>query len=320
MKIRNRQADKHLRGATKVAKNQVPENQTAKNTAPATKAGFTLTETALATALIAVLLIAVAVIIMNIVSIYRKGMTLKTMNSVGRTLVEDFDTTIAASTPTEITTGTAVTNSAQGFDAYYRNYAAATDSETARGAFCPGTYSYLWQTYADDAHVNTLTFRFTSSSGAVSEYTDFRLLKIRDPAQAVCKGLNEDTRVLDLTPSDDDEGDAYVITQAPEEMLADTDIDLVVYDLTVAPVDSAQNLNQDIDTLSTAIFFSGTITLGTLTDLENTENGQTNTLRLDTEACDVGRIDGGLDGGVTDFDYCAVNRFKFAARAGSSDV
>ena len=103
-------------------------------------------------------------------------------------------------------------------------------------------------------------------------------------------------------------------------MLANTDIDLVVYDLTVSMVDSAQNLNQDIDTLSTEIFFSGTITLGTLTDLENTNNGQTNTLRLDTEACDVSRVSGGLGSGLTDFDYCAVNRFKFAARAGSSDV
>lgn len=285
-----------------------------------TKTGFTLIETALATALIAILLIAVAVIIMNIVSVYRKGMTMKTMNSVGRTLVEDFNTTIAASTPTEITSGVGVTNSAQTFDAFYRNYAATTDSETPRGAFCPGTYSYLWQSYPD--RDRSLTLRFTSTAGVTSEYSGFRLLKVRDPAQAICQQLQADTTTLDLAGNSDAEEstDLYIITQDPEEMLANTDIDLVVYDLTVSMVDSAQNLNQDIDTLSTEIFFSGTITLGTLTDLENTNNGQTNTLRLDTEACDVSRVSGGLGSGLTDFDYCAVNRFKFAARAGSSDV
>ena len=285
-----------------------------------TKAGFTLVETALATALIAILLIAVAVIVLNIVSIYRKGMTLKTMNSVGRTLVEDFNTTIAASTPTEVTTGTPVTNTARTFDSYYRNIPAENAESTARGAFCPGTYSYVWQTNYEKDHA--LTVRYTSASGANSEYTGFRLLKIRDPAQAACTNLNSGSDVLDLNGGEDeDSDDIYLISQPPEELLANTDIDLTVYDLTVSMVDSASNLNQDLDTLSTEIFFSGTITLGTLTDIENaTNNGIANTVRLDNEACDVGAIEGGLDGGVTTFDYCAVNRFKFAARAGSSDV
>lgn len=305
-----------------------PERQkTAQRSARAqdvtTKQGFTLVETALATALIAVLLIAVAVIVINIVSIYRKGMTLRALNSVGRTLVEDFNTTIEASSPTEIlgsSSATGVTNSARDFDTYYyRNYPAESDNYTSYGAFCTGSYSYIWQTYTDKSNSLTIVYENANSESVTIE--GFHLLKIRDVEQLACAKLTSGNigGTLSLTNEEEEtEENTYIISQDPEELLNDTDLNLVVYDLTVSPVNSSSNLNQDLDTLSTETFFSGTITLGTTTDLENvTNNGYSNTVRLDSEACDVSQVVGGLDGGVTDFDYCAVNRFKFAARAGS---
>lgn len=287
-----------------------------------TKRGFTLIETALATALIAVLLIAVAVIVINIISIYRKGMTLRALNSVGRTLIEEFNTTIEASSPTEIlgsSSATGTTNSARDFDTYYyRNYPAASDNYTSYGAFCTGSYSYIWQTYTDKN--NSLTIVYENATGTSVTVEGFHLLKIRDVDQLACAKMTSDNLgTLSLTNEEDEtEENTYIISQTPEELLTDTDLNLVVYDLTVSAVDSNSNLNQDLDTLSTTAFFSGTITLGTTTSLENaTNNGISNTLRLDSETCDVSKVVGGLDGGVTDFDYCAVNRFKFAARAGS---
>ena len=286
------------------------------------KKGFTLVETALSTALIAVLLIAVAVIIINIVSIYRKGMTLRALNSVGRTLVEDLNTTIEASSPTEIldsSSASGTTSSARDFYTYYyRNYPAPSDVYTSYGAFCTGTYSYIWQTYTDKT--NSLTIQYRNAAGQTVGISGFHLLKIRDVNQMVCSELtSNDVSPLILSNAEDaTDENTYIISQTPEELLADTDLNLVVYDLTVSPVNSNANLNQDLDTLSTETFFSGTITLGTTTDLENaTNNGVSSTVRLDSEACAVSRVAGGLDGGVTDFDYCAVNRFKFAARAGS---
>lgn len=293
-----------------------------------TKQGFTLIETSLSTALIAILLLAVAMIIMNIVSIYRKGMTLKTMNSVGRTLVEDFNTTIAASIPTEILSSeeaTGTTANAKVFsESYYRNYTAENENDTSKGAFCTGSYSYLWQTYSDrDGSSIVLTY-YTDQSGVqeTEEISDFRLLKIQDPEQYVCEKMTDESiDKIKLIPSDSDdetENDGYATSISVEEMLANTDIVLVVYNLTVSPVDSSVNLNQDLDTLSTEVFFSGVITLGTTTEIENVEAGSSNSLRLDTEACNTENIN--MDGTVSEFDYCAVNKFKFAARAGSSDV
>lgn len=279
-----------------------------KTTKTATKRGFTLVETSLSTALIAVLLLAVAAIVINIVSVYRKGMTLKTMNSVGRTLVEDFNSTIAASTPSEVVATTdeitsATSGTAKVFStSYYRLY--NNDQERAHGAFCTGSYSYLWQT-----QTGTITLRYNSESTS-----DFRLLKVQDSNQMICEQMTgDDVTTLDLTSAS--------MSIDPEEMLADGDISLAVYSLTVAPVNSLTNLNQDLDTLSTEIFFTGTITLGTTTGIESEqgESENSSSLQLDSDACrtDTGAANGS---GVTEFDYCAVNKFKFAARAGSADV
>lgn len=284
-----------------------------------TKKGFTLVETSLSTALIAILLLAVALIVVNIVSIYRKGLTLKNLNSVGRTLVEDFNTTIAASVPSEVvmsssgSTDTPTTTTYRDFSTYYyRNFA---DASLPKGAFCPGTYSYIWQNPSDESSIE---IHYTLSGEGNKTIENFRLLKILDPEQLICSNLQEDTSSIDIR-SGTVEDTNTALTYEPEEMLADTDIQLVVYNMVVSEVNSLKNLNQDLDTLSTEILFSGVITLGTKTGIENNQSYSSRSLSLDTEACNTSEntIRGS---GVSTFDYCAVNRFKFAARAGSADV
>ena len=59
-----------------------------------TKKGFTLVELSIALAFIGALLISIAVILINILAIYQKGLTLKSVDSVGRGLIDELSSAI----------------------------------------------------------------------------------------------------------------------------------------------------------------------------------------------------------------------------------
>lgn len=59
-------------------------------TIKSTKSGFTIIEVSLAMSFIAVLLIVIALTITGIMTTFQKGMTLQSVNNVGRNLITEF--------------------------------------------------------------------------------------------------------------------------------------------------------------------------------------------------------------------------------------
>lgn len=86
--------------------------------------GFTIIELMLAMSFVAMLLLAIAMTTMQIGSIYNKGVTLKSVNQVGRDISDELQRTIAGVAPFDETTR------------YIQ--------QVGGGRLCLGTYSYVW--------------------------------------------------------------------------------------------------------------------------------------------------------------------------------
>lgn len=135
--------------------------------------GFTLIELMLAMTFISVLLIAIAMTTIQISNIYNKGITLREVNQVGRSLSDEFQRSIATSVPFDVTPK--VDNSP----------ATATSKYVVRdggGRLCLGSYTYAWNYGASIA----------GKSGAppiFNKYDDgstVRFAKVTDSSGAFC--------------------------------------------------------------------------------------------------------------------------------------
>jgi len=128
------------------------------------KSGFTLIELSFAIAFISVLLITITLITNEIVSLYRRGYSMKAVNQVGRDLIDDFTAAITGSPTVNIVStfcnGYDTTNKEDcakdsGQKAVYHQYYTTAHIENSGsnystvplgGVFCTGRYSYVWNT------------------------------------------------------------------------------------------------------------------------------------------------------------------------------
>lgn len=253
--------------------------------------GFTLIEVSLATALLSVLLITIAIITNQIITIYQKGTVMKNLNSVGRIITDDFQSAINAALPADTIDRSKFDNE------YYKH----PDGDLGTGVFCSGQYSYIW---ADVNHQGDNRVRLEyniSGTSATQRVDNIRLLKIKDPRRQVCIDYNKNNpRAVDITSETAKSKSPglttdYTISDQPEELLYGNEVNFYIYSLIVNPVNSATSTNQSPDQ-KTEVFFSGSFILGT-------ERG----VDINSSNCSVGAE------GV-DFNYCAINTFKFAAR------
>lgn len=113
--------------------------------------GFTIIELMIAVGFIGVLLVAITLVILQIMSLYNKGLTLKEVDSVSRLVVRDMQQSIASSSRFSISytetdaSGTATVKTAKTLAEaseksvdYYNN--------VAGGRLCTGDFSYIWNT------------------------------------------------------------------------------------------------------------------------------------------------------------------------------
>lgn len=132
--------------------------------------GFTLIELLLAMAFISVLLLAIALTIIQIGTIYNKGITLKEVNQAARSINDDLRRGISGSEAFSLTTNY-VTNS-------------------AGGRLCLGQYSYIWNYEKaltnNDSNVTT----YADASLASSK---IRYIKVPDTAGIYCAKLGNGT-------------------------------------------------------------------------------------------------------------------------------
>ena len=280
--------------------------------------GFTLVELSLSIAFIAILSITIALIINDAIKTYRRGLTLNQINTVGMDLVDDMRAVVQNSPAkavvdscSELYNGVGLTDQrnscisdgARKFVVVEKmaKVDGVGEDVPVFGAFCTGKYSYIWNSGYFEAEkvlgwVNKVAVRYRNDrSGADGEYIpDFRLLKIQDKGRNVCKsGLVEDRYEVKSNIESFDIRNYDEVLEEPEILLDSDDANsLALYDLTAA-APAANGAN--------AMFYSISFILGTV-------QGGINVMSSGNFCAAPNDYD-------SDFDYCAINKFNFAAQA-----
>ena len=289
------------------------------------RAGFTLVELSLSIVFIAILSVAVAIIITNAISSYHRGVILNQVNTTGMEIVDDIRASIqnspARSVRNECSSvfeeGKALEkckeDGGREFVVVTRNTDIVMGSRKIEnvpiyGALCTGSYSYLWKSgyyYSEDVKkddLENLKVRVKYKYEDSDEYTadNIRLLKIHDKNRAVCivagkakiEDENNEIEVdIDLTKSEY----GGILDEKPYDLM-DVKSGLALYDLNAAEPASSTSTNN--------MFYTVSFILGTLSGGINVmSNG------------DFCTPPGDSDSGVENFNYCAINKFNFAAEA-----
>lgn len=299
-----------------------------------TRTGFTLIELSLSLVFVGILSVMMVLIISNTVSSYRRGITLNRINTVGMDLVDDMRTAVQNSSAGSLQAECAKRFPSDYADTSARNRCQADGGASfvkmtrranvtladktqlpnvpVYGAFCTGTYSYIWNSGYFDARTGATVDGASAAelkykNGDVEvEMKDFRLLKIADDTRAVCRsravqiqsgspkyitnGLANEN-VFNIS----DTSKYNPVSEPPVDLiLKDSDNDLAIYDLSVAnPAESGTQEN---------VFYSVSFILGTLEGgIDITATGR---------SCAVP-----TDYANEFFNYCAINNFNFAVQA-----
>ncbi len=308
-------------------------NRTIKNH---TKSGFTIVEVTLSLAFIGMLIIAIAMILVNIFALYQKGLTVKSVNSVGRNIVSELTNAINAAPSIDSTSicNTLASNKDECLEsgAFEYIFQSGTGSRSYQtpgeesaiqyyGALCTGRYTYLWNTYPGIDQGHTLRLRYNVSPSDMNRTTEdnFKIIRFEDRNYRTCAAMqssHEAGGVREIDIRELPNGATNYIHEAPVTGFLDsTDTELYLYELTVFPISQ--------DSVTLRAFFSGTFILAT-------DRGDVNIFRSG-DYCNPNAVldfgdnpDYGGNGSVLDlgseFNYCAVNRFNFAARTSGNVI
>jgi len=179
--------------------------------------GFTLIELMLAMTFIAILLVAIAMTTIQISNIYNKGITLREVNQVGRSLSDEFQRSIASAVPFDVTPK--VDNSPT----------TATSKYVVRdggGRLCLGNYTYVWN-YGK---------AIAGGSDIFNKYDDgstVRFAKVSDAGSALCA---DPTDPIDRANSSD--------------LLSSGDRDLVIHAFTIKKTADDAGVGQSLYAIS----------------------------------------------------------------------
>lgn len=300
------------------------------------KHGFTIIELSLSITFISILSLLVVVMIMNAVSSYHRGITLNQLNTVGMDIVDDMRSTVQGSTAQSVVKmcGEFYGDSETGADTQKdcendKGLTLVTAERTGQvkvgsqvlenvplfGTFCTGLYSYIWNSgyfFSDsDYHVTdinkaSLKYKLVGDD-AVLYANDFRLLKVKDDKRLVCRAAQStETNGKYLKSANTNSGllsefdiSANGIEEEPVDVLEGSN-NLAFYDLTsVLPAESDNSSN---------MFYSVSFILGTI-------QGGINVMTSGNYCA----TPEGQHSDVENFDYCAINKFNFAAQATGED-
>ena len=178
--------------------------------------GFTIIELSLAMAFISVLLVIIATTIIFMSDTFTKGMTIRDLNQVGRSVVDDIRRTVADSSA--IPADQIKTSGESGF-------------------FCTGKFSYVW-------NLGTAIPTGEAPKASAYKYTDggaIRFARFRDVDGQICRDLRSD--------KSDGEKYARLIRSNGLELLSQGDRDLVLGEFTIQEVASDSALGQGLYTI-----------------------------------------------------------------------
>lgn len=308
--------------------------------------GFTLVELSLSIAFIAVLSIAVTLIVTNSIAAYHRGLVLNQVNTVGMELVNDMRAAVqsAPAISVEGMCSTMFTGSDEVACKEDRGRKFVSINATGRvsvnggaqmtvplyGAFCTGSYSYIWnsgyffdgeQYDVGSARMASLSYSMSDGSGGqkdVSSVEGFKLLKVKDSKRSVCiaavrnlgGGYNDNLVSGELNIVRAEDNDYGLINEVPVDIMAMNNINedsegstvvdgmLALYDLdAAAPV---------VDGAINNMFYAASFILGTVQGGINITSGN---------YCVTPDADDPTQSEVEAFDYCAINKFNFAAQS-----
>ena len=303
------------------------------------KEGFTIVELSISIVFISILSITVAIVINNAVSSYHRGLTLNMINTTGMDIVDDLRSAIQNSSTRSIEKlcdqldddaikSTCSTYGGEAFVSATWNFKepdGVTDNgRPAYGVFCTGRYSYVWNSGYYFEKNNGITLSSTNGWGGDEEGVDwqfpvylvyklkidpskkltlpgdgstkpFRLLKIKDDNRAVCKAAaNAKYGSRELEKGKLDISEMTVLDEEPIEMLTNSGRGgVAVYDLKANDVVRSNYAN--------SMFYSMSLILGTV---------QGGGINVNATKCAAPK-----DYSNENFDYCAINKFNFAAQA-----
>ena len=307
------------------------------------RGGFTLVELSLSVVFISVLSVAVALILSNAISAYHRGVIMNQVNTTGMDLVDDMRAAIQDSYARSVTAACSEAfdkddlikkcedDSAQRFvmvmrmETVKRKGGEDVGKVPIQGAFCTGSYSYIWNSgylfnttdfTVGDGSVAKASLQYKDNNGDVQNIPsagrpDFRLLKLMDEDRAICKSV---------TPTNDyptGSGGAHNlitsgefninkpqydnVAQEPVDILSNGESNLALYDLSARS--SAESKVVD------NVFYSVSFILATV-------QGGINIKASGDFCVPPGDM---LNAGVEGFNYCAINKFNFAAQANGGD-
>ncbi|MBR2840030.1 hypothetical protein IKE82_01720 [Candidatus Saccharibacteria bacterium] len=297
--------------------------------------GFTLVELSLSMVFISTLSLAVVMVITGAISSYHKSITMNQVNTVGTELVDDMRLSVQQSSSTKLSNmcekvydgGNAecANDKARHFVSVARitsvrikgSEVVAQERIPVFGAFCTGTYSYIWNSgyFFDDNYevgVGRASLKYNNKTDNNVNLSDFKLLKIKDEDRAVCiaairiqNGIITNNYTNDNIASQFDiarkgilqENEVIRVDEEPAELIGGGEDGLALYDLsTMISEQTGAGKN---------IFYYTSFVLGTV----------------------QGGINVNANGGFcaapeeynseveASFDYCAINKFNFAALA-----
>lgn len=284
-----------------------------------------MVELTLAMTFISVMLVTIALLVIQITAIYQKGVTISTVNSVGRELIDEFSRVIGASPIIGIDPDK------NGYidDAEYRRYFIQTSDtsgltseghkvadQPVHGVFCTGQYSYLWNTgYAMNLYENSRgasDYRLGYKADGKAVNYDFRLLRVPDDGRRICALYSaltaggEKNILIQSRNGLEIDGSSISVTidMEPEELLSPGENDLALYDLQLFPASVNESTGH--------AFYSGTFILATLKGgVDIYSSGDF--CRETNDSGEITRVSG--SDLTTDFSYCAINKFNFAMRS-----
>ena len=141
--------------------------------------GFTLIELMLAMTFIAILLLTIAMTVIQMGTIYNRGMAIKEVNQASRDVADDLRRSVQASGVFEINpSGTDTTDFVRFMRPVNGNNVAVS------GRLCLGSYSYIWNTIAAIETNFVDRARYLNSAGTAGDTVNFA--KVADTGKKYC--------------------------------------------------------------------------------------------------------------------------------------
>jgi len=242
------------------------------------KQGFTLIELSLSLVFIGVLSITAVLIINNTVLAYRRGLTLKEVNDTGMELVRNMRAAIQGSSYAIYDD-----EGRSNWTTSFRHESdveinGVTQSVPLYGGFCTGKYSYIWKSGYLSNDNNTVK---------INGNKEFRLVRIKDSKDKPNKTACDQYAASDGAQAEFSSDDEY------DELLPEGS-NLAIYDLYVP--------TPAVGGAAMTAYYTVSFILGTI-------GGGINIMAQ-------GDYCAPPEGSNSNFNYCAINKFNFAAQAG----